>query len=87
MGKLKAILIDAEDFACENYNIPRNEFVARSWDFAKSYNLVHRPDEIHRHAIEYYDIIQRDIKNYHAQAYMKGIQKWVLIMLLMKKSF
>jgi len=59
MGKLKAMLIDAEYFACENYNIPRNEFVEKAWVFAKKDN------QLHRHAIEHYDIIQRDIDNYN----------------------
>ena len=59
MGKLKAMLIDAEYFACENYNIPRNEFVVKAWAFVKKNN------QLHRHAIEHYDIIQRDIDNYN----------------------
>jgi len=72
MGKLKAILIEAEDFACENYNIPRNEFVEKSWVFAKSKCFIHRPDEIHRHAIEHYDVIQRELDDY--DTVMRGIK-------------
>jgi len=66
MGKLKAMLIDAEYFACENYNIPRNEFVEKAWVFAKKDN------QLHRHAIEHYDIIQRDLNNY--AKVMRGIK-------------
>jgi hypothetical protein len=67
MTKLKDLIIEAQVFACDHYNIPRNLFVALSWDFAKGYNLIHRPDEIHRAAIEYYDEIQRDMElNYVA---------------------
>lgn len=66
MGKLKAMLIDAEYFACENYNIPRNEFVAKAWVFAKKDN------QLHRHAIEHYDVIQRDLNNY--DKVMRGIK-------------
>jgi hypothetical protein len=58
MGKVKAMLMDAEDFASENYNIPRNEFVAKAWVFAK------RNNTLHRHAIEHYDVIQRDLNDY-----------------------
>lgn len=64
MTKLKDIIIKAQEFACDHCNIPRNQFVDLSWDFAKGYNLIHRPDEIHRWAIEYYDEIQRDMNFY-----------------------
>lgn len=64
MTKLKDIIIKAQEFACDHYNIPRNQFVALSWDFAKGYNLIHRPDEIHRAAIEYYDQIQYEMDLY-----------------------
>jgi hypothetical protein len=61
MTKLKDLIIEAQVFACDHYNIPRNLFVALSWDFAKGNNSIHRA------AIEYYDQIQRDMElNYVA---------------------
>jgi hypothetical protein len=59
MGKVKAMLMDAEDFACENFNIPRNEFVSKSWIFAQKNN------QLHRAAIEHYDVIQKELEIYH----------------------
>jgi hypothetical protein len=58
MGKVKAMLMDAEDFACENFNVPRNEFVAKAWVFAKKNN------QLHRAAIEHYDVIQQELSVY-----------------------
>lgn len=51
--------MDAEDFACENFNIPRNEFVSKSWIFAQKNN------QLHRAAIEHYDVIQKELEIYH----------------------
>lgn len=58
---VKGRLFYAQVFACDHYNIPRNQFVALAWDFAKGNNRIHRA------AIEYYDQIQRDMElNYVA---------------------
>ena len=49
-------IVVGETIATENYNIPRNEFVALSWKIAKKDN------EVHRAAIEHYDVIQKELK-------------------------
>jgi hypothetical protein len=51
-------IVVGETIATENYNIPRNEFVALSWKIAKKDN------EVHRAAIEHYDTIQNELKEY-----------------------
>ena len=50
--------IKGEEIATENFNIPRNEFVALSWTICKKDNAVHRA------AIEHYDVIQAELKYY-----------------------
>ena len=49
-------IVVGETIATENYNIPRNEFVALSWKIAKIDN------EVHRAAIAHYDVIQKELK-------------------------
>lgn len=51
-------MIDGEAIATENYNIPRNEFVAKAWKICKGNNTVHRT------AIEHYDVIRRELDEY-----------------------
>ena len=58
MGKVKSLVMDGEDIACENFNMSRNEFVAHAWTICKGNNLVHRA------AIEHYDVIQRELNEY-----------------------
>ena len=58
MGKVKSLVMDGEDIACENFNMPRNEFVAHAWTICKGNNLVHRA------AIEHYDVIQKELEIY-----------------------
>ena len=61
---MKHKIIIGESIATENYNIPRNEFVAQAWTLAKKDN------DIHRAAIKHYDIIQQEL-----DVYEKIIQK------------
>jgi hypothetical protein len=58
MGKLKSVIMEAQEFACDHYNIPRNQFIVLARDFAKGNSLIHQA------AIEYYDEIQRDMDLY-----------------------
>ena len=51
-------IVVGETIATENYNIPRNEFVAQAWTLAKKDN------EVHRAAIEHYDVIQQELDIY-----------------------
>ena len=51
-------IVVGETIATENFNIPRNEFVALSWEIAKKDN------EVHRAAIEHYDLIQEELREY-----------------------
>ena len=51
-------IVVGESIATENYNIPRNEFVAQAWTLAKKDN------EVHRAAIEHYDVIQQELDVY-----------------------
>ena len=51
-------IVVGESIATENYNIPRNEFVAQAWTLAKKDN------EVHRAAIEHYDVIQQELDIY-----------------------
>ena len=62
MGKLKSIVIEAQEFACDHYNIPRNQFIALAWDFAKGNSFIHRA------AIECYDEIQNEMYAWHEGA-------------------
>lgn len=65
MAKVKAAVIEAQEFAQENYGMGRNEFVAHAWTFAKGNNLIHRA------AIEEYDVIREDLAEYQLY-YVKG---------------
>ena len=59
MSKLRVSdMIDGEAIATENYNLTRNEFVAKAWKICKGNNTVHRT------AIEHYDVIQKELKEY-----------------------
>ena len=49
-------IVVGETIATENYNLPRDEFVALSWQIARKDN------EVHRAAIEHYDVIQKELK-------------------------
>ena len=51
-------IVVGETIATENFNIPRNEFVTLSWEIAKKDN------EVHRAAIEHYDLIQEELREY-----------------------
>ena len=51
-------IVVGETIATENFNIPRNEFVALSWEIAKKDN------EVHRAAIEHYELIQEELREY-----------------------
>ena len=43
MAKLKVSdMIDGEAIATENYNLTRNEFVAKAWKICKGNTTVHR---------------------------------------------
>jgi hypothetical protein len=53
---VKNRLFYAQVFACDHYNIPRNQFIALAWDFAKGNNRIHRA------TIKYYDEIQREMR-------------------------
>ena len=55
---MKHKIVIGESIATENYNIPRNEFVAQAWTLAKKDN------EVHRAAIEHYDVIQQELDVY-----------------------
>jgi len=50
--------IKGEEIACELFNVPRNEFVAQAWTICKKNN------EVHRAAIEHYDVIQKELDEY-----------------------
>lgn len=57
MSRLKYyLIIDAHKFACENYNIPRNEFCALAA------SEFYHDDLLQRTAIEYYDEIQHEMR-------------------------
>lgn len=56
--KIHTAKIKGEEIATENYNIDRNEFVAKAWIMAKKDNSVHRA------AIEHYDVIQEEMIQY-----------------------
>lgn len=51
--------IKGEEIACEFFNVPRNEFVAQAWTICKKNN------ELHRAAIEHYDVIQKELEIYN----------------------
>ena len=58
MKKLKVHILEAEMFACDNYNISRPEFVGKACEkyptLAETYQF--------RAAIQAYDTIQREMK-------------------------
>ena len=58
MKKIKVQILEAEQFACDNYNIPRQEFVVKA---ANEYPTL---AEIYQFkaAIEMFDTIQREMK-------------------------
>jgi len=59
MSRIEVEVLEGEEFACENYNISRNEFCALA--FAKF-----RPmSPAARAAVEAYDTIQQDLEEYH----------------------
>jgi hypothetical protein len=58
MGKVKAAALEGQEFAQENYNISRNEFCALAFDAFKPMSLEARA------AVEEYDVIQNDLKEY-----------------------
>ena len=55
---MRSVKMKGEEIATENYNIDRNEFVAKAWIEAKKDNAVHRA------AIEHYDVIRRELDEY-----------------------
>lgn len=61
MGAVKSLIMDGEEFAQENYNMGRNEFVAEAWTFAKGNNIIHRA------AIEHYDVIKEEMAEYQLE--------------------
>lgn len=58
MGKVKSAVMDGEEFAQENYNISRNEFCALAFAKFKPMSIEARA------AVESYDMIQGDLKEY-----------------------
>ena len=61
MGKVKSLVMDGEEFAQENYNVSRDEFI-------KLTNKAFRPMSIEaRAAVAEYDIIQNDLHTYYAE--------------------
>ena len=58
MKKIKVQILEAEQFACDNYNIPRQEFVVKAANeyptFAEIYQF--------KAAIVMFDTIQREMK-------------------------
>lgn len=58
MKKLKVTIPEAEQFACDNYNIPRQEFVEKA---ARKYPTLAEIYEF-KAAIEMFDTIQREMK-------------------------
>jgi len=58
MKKLNVQILEADQFACDNYNIPRQEFVEKA---AKEYPTL---AEIYQFkaAIRMFDMIQREMK-------------------------
>lgn len=51
-------LLEAQQFACDNYNIPRQEFVGKA---VRKYPLLAQTFEF-RAAIQMFDTIQREMK-------------------------
>ena len=58
MKKLKVQILEAEQFACDNYNIPRQEFVGKA---CQKYPLLEHTYQF-RAAIQAFDTIQREMK-------------------------
>ena len=52
-------MLEAQEFACEHYNIPRQKFVEKA---AVRYPLPARDTPLFLYAIRTYDEIQQDMK-------------------------
>ena len=59
MSKLEVEVLVGEEFACENYNVSRNEFCALA--FAKFRPMTPAA----RAAVEAYDTIQKDLEEFN----------------------
>ena len=59
MSKLEVEVLAGEEFACENYNVSRNEFCALA--FAKFRPMTPAA----RAAVEAYDTIQKDLEEFN----------------------
>jgi len=58
MKKSKTHILEAQQFACDNYNIPRQEFISKA---VKKYPLLVHTFQF-RAAIQMFDMIQREMK-------------------------
>ena len=59
MSRLEVEVLAGEEFACENYNVSRNEFCALA--FAKFRPMTPAA----RAAVEAYDTIQKDLEEFN----------------------
>ena len=58
MKKSKVQILEAEQFACDNYNIPRQEFIGKA---CNKYPLLIHTYQF-RAAVQAFDTIQREMK-------------------------
>ena len=59
MSRIEVEVLAGEEFACENYNISRNEFCALA------FNKFRPMSPGAKAAVEAYDTIQKDLEEYH----------------------
>ena len=52
-------ILEAQEFACEYYNIPRQEFVEKA---AIRYPAIERQAQLFLYAVKAYDEIQEDMR-------------------------
>ena len=60
MSKVGQEVLEAEEFACENYNISRDDFITLA---NKQFSKPYRPLAL-RASIDHFDVIQKDLHNY-----------------------
>ena len=59
MSRLEVEVLSGQEFACENYNVARNEFCALAFAKFKAMSPAARA------AVEAYDVIQKDLEEYN----------------------
>jgi len=62
MGKLKDYIMEAQEFAQEHYNAPREEFVMMT-------NFYFDDRMLRRAAVAHFDEIRMDLENYFRESF------------------